>query len=61
MQDNNPYAAPNAVVGDAQVTEQQLAGRGVLYLAGLEGFDHALALGHAADPFVGFDAHWGLF
>ena len=33
MQDSNPYAAPNAVVGDAQVTEQQLAGRGMRLVA----------------------------
>jgi len=33
MQDNNPYAAPNAVVGDAQGTEQVLAGRGMRLVA----------------------------
>lgn len=33
MQDSNPYAAPNAVVGDAQGTEQQLAGRGMRLVA----------------------------
>ena len=27
------------------------------HLPGLEGFDHAVALGHAADPAVGLDAH----
>jgi uncharacterized RDD family membrane protein YckC len=35
MQDNNPYAAPNAVVGDAQSTEQVLAGRGMRLVASI--------------------------
>jgi hypothetical protein len=29
----------------------------VSHLIGLEGLDHAVLLGHAANPFVAFDAH----
>lgn len=35
MQDSNPYAAPNAVVGDAQGTELQLADRGMRLVAAI--------------------------
>lgn len=33
MEENNPYAAPTAVVGDVQAAEVQLAGRGMRLVA----------------------------
>src|SRR3990167_1008281 len=50
-------AADVVAVAAGAVADDLLAGGVLPDLTGLEGLDHAVLLGHAADPFVVFDAH----
>src|SRR5574337_887076 len=49
--------AANVVAVAAGAVADDLAAVTLADLAGLEGLDHAVLLGHAADPFVALDAH----
>jgi len=51
--------AADVVAVAAGAVAHDLASIDLAHLAGLVGFDHAVLLGHAADPFVAFDGHAG--
>jgi hypothetical protein len=50
-------AADVVAVAAGAVADDALAVGDLAHLAGLEGLDHAVLLGHAADPLVALDAH----
>jgi hypothetical protein len=50
-------AADVVAVAAGAVAHDLVAVGGKAHLAGLEGLDHPVLLGHPADPLVAFDAH----
>jgi len=52
-------AAHVVAIARRAVADDAMAVAGMPNLTGLEWLDHAVLLGHAADPVIGFDGHFG--